>query len=212
MEYPTDNWIVNWAKNLVLILHDYLLVSAGDKSSIPFNPCVKWVFYFLHKKSTCSCLLHTMLLSLNNSKRKRYKLLLLNIFMFALLLDSNATLCVYDIFFVYYLAMLLGVVCYHTCITCFSLCLLLTSGFVTTCMYNHFCFISKNLKNVIHLHVIVLSAMMFLFLFIFLWFTLMLKCSFAFCICWDIEIFGFIIRFVHVGTFVKYNCSFFIKL
>lgn len=96
MEYPTDNWIVNWAKNLVLILHDYLLVSAGDKSSIPFNPCVKWVFYFLHKKSTCSCLLHTMLLSLNNSKRKRYKLLLLNIFMFALLLDSNATLCVYD--------------------------------------------------------------------------------------------------------------------
>lgn len=95
---------------------------------------------------------------------------------------------------------------------CFSLCFLLTSGFVTTCMYNHFCFISKNLKNVIHLHVIVLSAMMFLFLFIFLWFTLMLKCSFAFCICWDIEIFGFIIRFVHVGTFVKYNCSFFIKL
>lgn len=119
----------------------------------------------------CSCLLHTMLLSLNNSKRKRYKLLLLNIFMFALLLDSNATLCVYDKdmpFFVYYLAMLLSVVCYRTCITCFSLCFLLTSGFVTTCMYNHFCFISKNLKNVIHLHVIVLSAMMFLFLFIFL--------------------------------------------
>lgn len=81
MEYLTDNLIVNWAKNLVLILHDYLLVSAGDKSSIPFNPCVKWVFYFLHKKSTCSCLLHTLLLSLNNSKRKRYKLLLLNIFM-----------------------------------------------------------------------------------------------------------------------------------
>lgn len=111
-------------------------------------------------------------------------------------------------FFVYYLAMLLGVVCYRTCITCFSLCFLLTSGFVTTCMYNHFCFISKNLKNVIHLHVIVLSAMMFLFLFIFLWFTLMLKCSFAFCICWDIEIFGFIIRFWNITVHFLLNSKF----
>lgn len=71
-------------------------------------------------------------LSLNNSKRNSFELLLLNIFIFALSLDSYAILCVDNKdmpLFVYYIAMLLGVVCYHTHITqlCFSLCLLHTS-------------------------------------------------------------------------------------
>lgn len=115
-----------------MILHD-LLVSAGDISSIPFNPRVKWVVYFLNKKNRSSCFYSTLLsLSLNNSKRNSFELLLLNIFIFALSLDSYAILCVDNKdmpLFVYYIAMLLGVVCYHTHITqlCFSLCLLHTS-------------------------------------------------------------------------------------
>lgn len=96
MEYLIDNWIVNWVKNLVLILYDYMLVFVGDKLSILFNFCVKWVFYFFYKKFICFCLFYIMLLSLNNLKRKRYKLLLLNIFMFVLLFDSNVILSVYD--------------------------------------------------------------------------------------------------------------------
>lgn len=69
--------------------------------------------------------------------------------MFALLLDSNATLSVYDkdMPFCVLSSYATGGSMLSYMLFCFSLCVLLTSGFVTTCMYNHFCFISKNLKN-----------------------------------------------------------------